>query len=130
MKRLVMVLTALLPLFLIAGGATAEVWEVSVMDNVFQPDSLTVSVGDSVTWVNDGNRPHTSTSGEGCVPDGTWDSGTLQPGQRWGVAFHQLGERPYFCSFHCLAGMEGVIVVRNQVPTYAETWGKIKALYR
>jgi len=68
---------------------------VSIQDFLFSPDQMTVAPGTTVTWVNDGQQPHTSTA-----DDGTWDSGTLQPGDDYSFTFDQPGTYTYHCSIH------------------------------
>jgi plastocyanin len=74
--------------------------------NVFEPATVTVSVGDTVTWRNTDDVPHTSTS-----DDGAWDSGALAPGEEFSFTFEEAGTYPYFCEFH--PGMEGTVVVQE-----------------
>jgi|SRR5215208_3022574 len=68
---------------------------VSIQDFLFSPDQMTVAPGTTVTWVNDGQQPHTSTA-----DDGTWDSGTLQPGDDYSFTFDKPGTYTYHCSIH------------------------------
>src|SRR5215218_11369374 len=68
---------------------------VSIQDFFFSPDQMTVAPGTTVTWVNDGQQPHTSTA-----DDGTWDSGTLQPGDDYSFTFDKPGTYTYHCSIH------------------------------
>src|SRR5215210_8428678 len=58
-------------------------------------DEMTVAPGTTVTWVNDGEEPHTSTA-----DDGTWDSGTLQPGESYSFTFDEPGDYSYLCEIH------------------------------
>ena len=37
----------------------------TMTDKAFSPNPVTVKVGDTVTWTNDDNQPHTVTSGNG-----------------------------------------------------------------
>ena len=46
-------------------------------------------------WVNEGNTPHTVTA-----DDGSFDSGTLQPGESYSHTFQSAGMVPYHCSIH------------------------------
>jgi plastocyanin len=46
---------------------------VSVVDFAFEPATLEVPVGTTVTWTNNGSRPHTVTA-----DDGSFDSGPLR----------------------------------------------------
>jgi plastocyanin len=68
---------------------------VSIQDFFFDPGQLTVAPGTTVTWVNEGEAPHTTTA-----DDGTWDSGTLQPGEDFSFTFDQPGTYTYHCSIH------------------------------
>src|SRR5215208_4207453 len=68
---------------------------VSIQDFFFDPGQLTVAPGTTVTWVNKGQAPHTTTA-----DDGTWDSGTLQPGEDFSFTFDQPGTYTYHCSIH------------------------------
>ncbi len=74
--------------------------------NVFEPATITINVGDTVTWRNTDDVPHTSTS-----DDGVWDSGALAPGEEFSFTFEEAGTYPYFCEFH--PGMEGTVVVQE-----------------
>ena len=97
MKRLLYLVTlsmAALLVFAPAASAQDEM-TVSIQDFFFEPDQLTVAPGTTVTWVNDGAVPHTSTA-----DDGAWDSGTLQPGESFSFTFDDPGDYSYFCEIH------------------------------
>lgn len=75
----------------------------------FKPETVEVSAGDTVTWVNEeASSPHTVTSGEveqgsGGVtanPDGTFDSGNLSPGDTFEFTFDEPGTFAYYCAIH------------------------------
>jgi plastocyanin len=55
---------------------------------------VTISVGGTVTWVNNDAVAHTSTA------SGQWDSGILQPGGRFSRTFPVAGSFPYLCTLH------------------------------
>ena len=74
--------------------------------DVFQPATVTINVGDTVTWRNTDNVPHTSTS-----DDEVWDSGNLNQGEEFSFTFEEAGTYGYFCAYH--PGMEGTVVVRD-----------------
>lgn len=74
-----------------ARGATHVV---SVGDGVFAPGSLSIAVGDTVTWTNDDDSPHTATAA------GAFDSGNLEPGQSFSFTFDQPGTYGYLCVYH------------------------------
>jgi LPXTG-motif cell wall-anchored protein len=72
---------------------------VSIQDFFFDPDQLTVAPGTTVTWVNEGEAPHTVTSTDGKE----LDSATLQPGDTYSFTFKNddAGETyAYQCTIH------------------------------
>src|SRR5215213_7055460 len=72
---------------------------VSIQDFFFDPDQLTVAPGTTVTWVNEGEAPHTVTSTDGKE----LDSATLQPGDTYSFTFEEgdAGETyAYQCTIH------------------------------
>ncbi len=81
---------------------------VMMQDNYFSPANITVPVGTTVTWVQSGNNPHTTTS-----YDGLWDSGILPggSGQSFSFTFNQPGTYTYFCRPHEAQGMVGSVTV-------------------
>ncbi|MDP2726905.1 MAG: cupredoxin domain-containing protein, partial [Dehalococcoidia bacterium] len=68
---------------------------VSVLDYRFDPVDLMILAGTTVVWTNDGNAPHTITSGAAL-----WDSGTISSGQTFSRTFDTPGTFPYHCIFH------------------------------
>ena len=64
-------LCSLLPVTEANGGAHEQV---SIQNFVFDPSSLTINVGDSVSWTNNDGASHTASSTSG--PE-SFDSGTL-----------------------------------------------------
>jgi plastocyanin len=84
---------------------------VAMRDFAFQPDSITVPVGTTVTWVNcedQGVEPHTTTSDT----TGIWGSSEFGPGGRFSHRFPAAGAFPYHCIPHRSFGMIGRIVVQ------------------
>ena len=72
---------------------------VSIQDFFFDPDQLSVAPGTTVTWVNEGQAPHTVTSTDGKE----LDSATLQPGDTYSFTFKEddAGESyAYQCTIH------------------------------
>jgi plastocyanin len=78
--------------------------EISVVDFAFEPGTVSVPAGTTVTWTNTGSRPHTVTA-----DDGSFDSGRLDPGEQFSQTFDQPGTFTYHCGFH--PEMQGSIVV-------------------
>ncbi len=85
--------------------------QVDMVGLAFVPDTLSVSEGDSVLWVNTSALVHTTTSGTGGVPSGYWDSGLMAPNDSFAFYFDSAGVFPYFCTPHWTLGMVGEITV-------------------
>jgi LPXTG-motif cell wall-anchored protein len=77
---------------------------VTIQDFAFHPGSVTVSVGDTVTWTNHDSTDHTATAS-----DGSFDTGTLGRGQSGSHTFTRAGTFSYICSIH--PNMHGTVVV-------------------
>jgi LPXTG-motif cell wall-anchored protein len=77
---------------------------VSIQGFAFHPGSMTVNVGDSVTWTNQDSVAHTATAN-----DGSFDTGTLKRGQSGSHTFNQAGTFSYICSIH--PNMHGTVTV-------------------
>ncbi len=78
---------------------------VSITDFQFTPASVTVSVGDTVSWSNDSPTPHTVTSNSGA-----FDSGIKNAGQGFSFTFTSAGTFAYSCTIH--PQMTGTVVVQ------------------
>lgn len=82
---------------------------VSLIDNEFKPNQLTVKAGTTVVFTNTGNRTHTVTS-----DNGLFNSGRLSSGATFEFTFTDPGEYPFYCEPHGDPGgegMSGVIIV-------------------
>ena len=66
----------------------------SIASFSFQPASLTVSVGTTVTWTNNDSASHTVTA-----DDGSFKSGTLGKGETFSQTFATAGTFAYHCAF-------------------------------
>jgi plastocyanin len=77
----------------------------TLTNTAYAPDSLNVDAGSTVTWTNNDSTAHTSTSNAA-----GWDSGIVQPGGQFSVAFPTAGTFQYHCAIH--PGMIGTVVVR------------------
>jgi plastocyanin len=78
---------------------------VTISDFQFSPSSVTVNVGDTVTWTNDGPTPHSATSN-----DGVFDTGIMDAGQSGSHTFTEAGTFAYICTPH--PNMTGTVVVQ------------------
>ena len=90
----------------VAGAASGETVAVDVGDNFYEPTTVTIPVGGTVTWTNGGAEPHTATARD----RDALQSGTLTPGESFAETFEAAGTYEYFCEFH--PDMEGTVVVR------------------
>ena len=84
------VATMLLPV----GAARAEDVAVHIDNFVFEPAQLTVKVGQTVTWTNRDDIPHT------VVCAGKFRSKTMDTDGTFSFTFAAPGEYKYFCSLH------------------------------
>ena len=87
-----------------APSAQAGTTEVRMAGSRFAPLDITVSVGTSVTWINDDSLPHTATA-----TVRSWSSGNLAPGDRYSRTFAVDGTYPYVCIY--LPWMQATITV-------------------
>lgn len=69
--------------------------DVSIFDNGFSPETLTVAAGATVTWTNTGAIPHTVTDSAG-----GFDSGFLLAGDTYARTFDAAGSFLYLCTIH------------------------------
>jgi plastocyanin len=104
-KLIYLAALALVLIVVMAPGATATgTTTVSIQDFFFSPANVSVPAGTTVTWVNEGNVPHTVTS-----DDGQFDSGVLMPGDSYTVMFKGQGTITYHCAIH--PSMTGSVTV-------------------
>ena len=65
------------------------------------PADVSISVGDTVSWINDDTAAHTVTSGSPTDgPDGVFDSSLVMGGAIFDVTFDKAGSYDYFCMVH------------------------------
>jgi plastocyanin len=90
---------------LMLGGAAAhaETITVSIDNFTFAPNELKVKVGDTITWTNHDDIPHT------VVAAGKFRSKTLDTDDSFSFTFAAAGDYKYFCSLH--PHMTGMIKV-------------------
>ncbi|MBW2306098.1 MAG: hypothetical protein JRG73_04110 [Deltaproteobacteria bacterium] len=94
-------------------NSIAATIDVAMRDSFFLRSDITINVGDTVRWTNEGSLLHTTTSGTSGAFNGIWDSGTMSQGDTFSFRFNQVGTFPYFCRFHVLAGMTGTVTVQS-----------------
>ena len=88
-----------------SGAAEARAGaSVTVANMAFTSASVTVGLGESVTWTFQDATPHTSTSDQGF-----WNSGTKSGGATYSRAFTSAGSFAYHCTIHSM--MRGKVAV-------------------
>ena len=78
---------------------------VDIAGFAFSPGSVTVDVGDTVTWANADAQGHTATA-----DDGSFDTGTIAGNTSKSVTFATAGTFAYHCKIH--PQMTGTVVVQ------------------
>ncbi len=68
--------------------------KVAIDNGKYRPKNLTVKVGTTVTWTNNGSTPESVTSDA----PGLFDSGLLQANATWTYTFSTAGTFPYHSS--------------------------------
>jgi plastocyanin len=75
-------------------GARAEEMKVTIDNFTFTPAELKVKVGDTVTWTNHDDIPHT------VVSAGKFRSKAMDTDNTFSFTFTAAGDYKYFCSLH------------------------------
>lgn len=78
---------------------------VTIQNFAFSPSTITVKVGDKVTWTNQDSVGHSATA-----DDNSFDTGLLAQGQSESVTFSKAGTYTYHCSVHPM--MKATIIVQ------------------
>jgi plastocyanin len=84
-------------------AATSASTIVEMTDSSFAPSTVSVKVGDTVTFVDKDEIAHTATA------EGVFDSGTLRENAKFDFKASKPGSINYVCIFH--PGMTGRITV-------------------
>lgn len=105
-----LILAILTVLFMgLAAAASAATMTVEMRDNTFQPQTITVNVGDTITWTNVGQRPHDATADNGAFSSPR----RMSNGQSFSWTATAPGTYTYVCTIHINQGMRGTIVVQG-----------------
>jgi plastocyanin len=91
---IVVVAAALLPVVAVHAEDAADPLAVHIDNFAFVPAQLTVKVGQTVTWTNRDDIPHT------VVCAGKFRSKTMDTDGTFSFTFTAPGEYKYFCSLH------------------------------
>lgn len=98
-------LAAAAALTLFAGSAFAADHAVTISGMKFNPPSLEVAVGDTITFTNEDAAPHTATA-----KSGAFDTGRLEKGQSAQVTISAAGTFDYICEIH--PAMKGSVTAK------------------
>ena len=84
-------------------------YTVTVGDNSYSPAEISVKVGDSVTWLNNGKQPQSAT----CFVDGKekFDTDVIGPGKSATIAFNETLQCTYYSTMFMM--MKGNITVES-----------------
>ena len=84
---------------------SADANEIVITNFSFEPATLTIKAGTTVTWINHDDEPHTATA-----TDKRFNSKTLDTGDRFSQEFKAPGVYNYYCALH--PKMTGKIIVK------------------
>lgn len=87
---------------------------VTIQNMAFNPATLNVQVGTTVTWTNKDSATHRVVS-----DTGLFNSGDLTTGMSYNYTFNQTGSFSYHCSIH--PSMTGTVVVSTNDPSNSNT---------
>ncbi len=88
-----------------AASTTAASTSVTIESFLFNPASLTIKAGETVTWTNKDSIAHTITEDKG-----VFDSGSINSGATYSFTFKTAGTFSYHCTIH--PSMTGKIIVQ------------------
>ena len=88
-----------------ATSAFAADHAVSISGMKFDPPTLEVAAGDTITFTNEDSAPHTATAN-----DGSFDTGRLGKGDTATVTIGAAGTFDYICKIH--PSMKGQVVAK------------------
>jgi plastocyanin len=88
-----------------AAATTAAGSEVTIASFSFQPTTLTITVGTTVTWTNTDSATHTVTA-----DDGSFNSDKLGSGATFSQTFATAGTFAYHCAIH--SSMKATVTVK------------------
>jgi plastocyanin len=79
--------------------------DITISGFKFDPDTVTVTIGTTVTWTNQDTTAHTVVA-----DDGSWKSDSLAKGANFSFTFDKAGTYTYICSIH--PTMKGTVIVK------------------
>ena len=108
-------IVALGPGLVIAANSNVSIKEVSDK-YAFQPGTISVAVGDSVTWTNNSDAPHTVTA-----DDDSWGSDQLGEADTFMQTFDTAGTYAYHCEIHDYMHGTVTVLAAGQTPPSTDT---------
>ena len=97
--------------------------QIAMQNMVFSPKSMTVHVGEAVTWVNQDSMGHTVSADDpdqwGTPGSGDSSADWMQKGDSWSHTFTEPGTYHYYCKPHASGsmgarqGMVGTVIVEG-----------------
>ncbi len=87
-----------------ASGGGSSAGAVTIQNVAFDPTSISVAVGTTVTWTNRDSVEHTVTA-----DDGSFDSQTIAPGATFSQTFSNAGTFTYHCKIP--SAMKATVIV-------------------
>jgi plastocyanin len=84
-----------------------ETFVVSIDDFAFSPDDITIHVGDSITFINNGSTMHNVSE-----VNFVFNTGPLSPGESRTITFINAGSFDYLCAFY--PSMTGTVTVEAE----------------
>ena len=77
----------------------------------YVPSYYVAKTGETVYWMNQDSAFHSVTSGQQENPDGLFDSGHINPSEKFSYTYFEPGVYPYYCTLH--PWMNGMIKVER-----------------
>jgi plastocyanin len=110
MSRITIMICSLFLSFSLAASAWAADIQMGANGNlIFEPNEVTVNVGDTVTFTNGELPPHNVVFLDN--PELSHSDLAFSPGESFNVTFTEAGNYEFQCEPHAGAGMKGVIHV-------------------
>jgi plastocyanin len=97
-----------------AGGVGVPPIRVEMNRFMYNPDNITVNVGTTVAWTNYDGVNHTVTA-----DDGSFDSGIINPGQRFNHTFTEIGRFNYHDKDHPFMRGSVAVIYYTSLPETA-----------
>ena len=110
MRKLTIILTLFASLVAVGHASAATTKNVNIYGSGFSPKSVTITAGDTITWVNKDNATH-QIYGE----KGDFVSPVLKENQKWSFTFQAAGTYTYKDELH--PKLAATIIVKGAPPT-------------